>query len=127
MTGAKTQASARQPSPVFVRTYDFLLWLVPRTLGFPRSQRGVLARKLQEQAFALHEALVDAAKEESAGLPPAPYLRRADAALANLRTYTRMSRELHLITPQQYEHAARMLAEIGRLLGGWIKKTHGKL
>jgi len=30
-----------------------------------------------------------------------------------------------LITIRQYEHAARMLAEIGRLLGGWIKSESG--
>jgi hypothetical protein len=109
----------REPSPIFVCTYDLLLWLIPRTLDFPRSQRAVMARQLQSQAFALHDALVDAAMGET----PLPDLRRADATLAKLRTYLRLTHELGLLSMGQYEHAARMLAEIGRLLGGWIKKA----
>ena len=114
-------AQRRQPSPIFVRTYDMLLWLIPCTTNFPRSQRGVMARQLQAQAFALHDTLVDAAMSAD----PRPHLRRADAALAKLRTYTRLSHELRLLSPGQYKHAAGMLAEIGRLLGGWMKKPEG--
>ena len=106
-------------SPIFVRVYDLLLWLIPCTIGFPRSQRGVMARQLQAQAFALHDALVDAAR----GGDTRSELRRADAALAKLRTYMRLSYDLKLISMGQYEHAARMLAEIGRLLGGWMNKV----
>jgi len=29
----------RPQSPLFVKTYDFLLWLIPLTLKFPKSQR----------------------------------------------------------------------------------------
>ena len=112
----------RRQSPIFVRTYDFLLWLIPRLVDFPRSQRGVMARQLRIQAFALYEALVDAAVCPAGG-DPLPELRRADAELTKLRTYVRMSHELKLFSSGQYEHAARMLAEIGRLLGGWIKKV----
>lgn len=112
----------RQPSPIFVCTYDLLLWLLPRTLAFPRSQRGVMARRLQDAGFALHEALVDAAK----GIQAGDALRRADAALTRLRTYVRLSHDLKLLSTSQYEHAARQLAEIGRLLGGWQKKQGQK-
>ena len=38
-------------SPIFVKSYDLLLWLIPRTLAFPKSQRGVLARQVQGQLF----------------------------------------------------------------------------
>ena len=33
-------------SPVFVRTYDFIQWLIPRTMSFPRSQRFILTKRL---------------------------------------------------------------------------------
>ncbi len=113
----------QKSSPIFARTYDLLLWLIPRTIDFPRSQRGIMARQLQTQAFGLHSELVDAAINSA---DPWPHLRCADAALVKLRTYIRLSRELGILSPDQYAHAARMLAEIGRLLGGWIKKM-GKL
>jgi len=111
-------------SPIFARTYDLLLWLIPCMINFPRSQRGIMARHLRIQVFELHSDLVDAAMNED---DPRPYLRRADAALVKLRTYMRLSHELGILSPGQYAHAARMLAEIGRLLGGWIKKVNKRM
>lgn len=111
-------------SPIFTKSYDLMNWLVPRTLAFPKSQRGVLARQLQQQVFCLNDLLVDAAMSKE---PLAP-LRTADAALAKLRTYLRLSKDLSLLTINQYEHASRLVAETGRLLGGWrksLEKTAG--
>jgi hypothetical protein len=33
-------------SPILAKTHDFLLWLVPQTLKFPKSQRFILAQRL---------------------------------------------------------------------------------
>ena len=104
-------------SPIFLKTYDLMLWLVPRTLAFPKSQRGVLARRIQQQVFALYEALVDAVGSEE----PQAHLHQADMTLTKLRTYLRMARDLHLLSLRQYGHGCRLLAEVGRLLGGWIR------
>lgn len=106
-------------SPIFTRTYDFMQWLIPCTLNFPKSQRGVLARQIQSQLFTFYELLVDAAMSDR----PEPILRQADAALTKLRTYLRLSRDLKLLKPNQYQHVAEFTVEIGRLLGGWLKKA----
>lgn len=95
-----------------------MLWLIPCTAGFPRSQRAVMARRLQEQAFALYDTLVDAAMSPA----PRPYFCQIDVWLVKLRASVRLSHDLRLLSIGQYEHASRMLAEIGRLLGGWMKK-----
>lgn len=94
-----------------------MAWLIPRTLAFPKSQRGVLARQVQQLLFGLHEALVDAALSTEARM----HLQRADAHLTKLRTYLRLCRDLHLLSVAQYGHASQQAAEVGRLLGGWIK------
>jgi hypothetical protein len=104
-------------SPIFVKSYDLMAWLIPRTLAFPKSQRGVLARQVQAQLFAFYEALVDAGLSEA----PLPHLRRADASLTKLRTYLRLSRDLQLLSLRQYGYASQQVAEVGRLLGGWLK------
>jgi hypothetical protein len=109
----------RKASPIFVRTYDLLRWLISCTLNFPKSQRGVLARRLQHHAFTFYELLVDAAMSEA----PEPILREADRSLTKLRTYLRLSRELDLLQPGQYARGSKMVVEIGRLLGGWLKKV----
>jgi hypothetical protein len=48
---------------------------------------------------------------------------KADAALDKVRLYLRMSAGWSWLKPGQYQHAAAMVAEIGRLLGGWKQQT----
>jgi len=102
-------------SPIFARTYDFLRWLLPVTVQFPRAQRFVLAARVQETALRFQEQLVDAGRSEQ----PAPILAQADTDLAKLRLYLRLCRDLELLRFNQYEHGQRMVDEIGRLMGGW--------
>lgn len=102
-------------SPIFSKTYDLVAWLLPLTVKFPRQQRFVMANALQREAFRFQELLIEAVHQTEADTS----LRAADAELDKLRTHLRMSLDLKLIRPGQYEHAARMTTEIGRLLGGW--------
>jgi hypothetical protein len=104
-------------SPIFTRTYDLLRWLIPVTVKFPREQRFVLAETLQRNALGFQETLMEAALSRE----PGPFLKRADVILAKLRVQLRLCHDLDLLSLKQYEHAARMMDEVGRLLGGWRK------
>lgn len=106
-------------SPVFVKVYDFLKWLLPATAKFPKQQRFVLARQIEDEAFAFHRALFRAARE------PRPALAEADVHLAALRTYLRLACELKFLSVGQYEHSARLVEELGRLIGGWMRSAAG--
>lgn len=106
-------------SPIFTRTYDLIRWLIPMTVKFPRSQRFVLAEAVQRTALGFQERLIEAARADDA----APFLRQADTDLTKLRFYLRLCRDLELMSIGQYGHAARMVDEVGRLLGGWIKSS----
>lgn len=110
-----------ETSPLFARTFDFLNWLLPRTQTFPRPQRFVVTQRLQNAALDFQELLVDA--EAVRGAARMERLRRADAALDKVRLYLRLCREWNWLTPGQYQYAAQMITEMGRLLGGWIKVT----
>jgi hypothetical protein len=109
-------------SPIFARTYDMLLWLVPRTLKFPRQYRFNLAQRIQDAAHALQRTLLEAAlvrdPQQERGM-----LQRADVELSQLRLNVRLSHDLKLLDRKGYRHASEMLAEIGRLLGGWQRKN----
>lgn len=109
-------------SPIFAKTYDLLRWLVPRTTKFPREHRFGLAERIQEAGYRLQHHLICAAKEP-APARQAAYLRAADVDLSELRTLLRLSRDLGLLKAGGYEHGAEMMAEVGRLLGGWQKKV----
>ena len=112
-------------SPIFARSYDLLLWLVPRTLRFPREYRFGLAQRIQAGAHALQRAFVETAL---AGDPrqEQEWLRRADAELTELRFNLRLSHDLKLLDDRGYEHVSGMVAEIGRLIGGWHRKSTRK-
>jgi len=112
------EESGLNESPIFARTYDLLLWLVPVTVKFPRQHRFVLAAAIQRTAFAFQERLIEA----SLGAAPGRSLEGADVALAKLRFYLRLCRDLGLFGDRRYGHAARLVDEIGRLLGAWRKQ-----
>jgi hypothetical protein len=106
-------------SPLFSKTYDFVAWLLPLTTKFPRQQRFVMAAALQRESLRFQELIIEAAHQSA----PLATLAAADAELDKIRTHLRMSLDLGLIQPGQYEHAARMLVEMGKLIGGWLRKA----
>ena len=48
-------------------------------------------------------------------------LARANLGIEKLRFFFRPAVELHYLDRRRYQHAARVLDEIGRLIGGWAK------
>ena len=112
-----------QESPIFTRTYDLLLWLIPATTKFPREQRFVLAKAVQETALRFQERLIEAGV--SRGRARSRALAQADVELTKLRFYLRLCKDMQLLKLNQYRHAAEMVSEVGRLLGGW-RKMAGK-
>lgn len=111
--------------PIFTKTIDFLEWLVPRTNDFPRLHRHTVTRRLLDSALDLLDRLLESnslRREERL-----ERLHRADGSLDRVRHYLRLVRGLRWLTPGQYQHASRAIAEIGRLLGGWIKTTQAQL
>jgi hypothetical protein len=107
-----------QETPLFTKTYDLLVYLLQISDAFPRSQRD-LRQRIRTLSLACLDLLLDARKST-------PYrrralLREADATLDKLRYTVRASQELGLISHKQYLHAAGLVAEVGKLLGTWIK------
>ena len=107
-------------SPIFSKTYDFLLWLLQHTEKYPKSERFRMARRLEDCAFLLHETLIEAA--QTGDCPQK--LNTADISLIKLKHYLRLSHDRKLMSLNQYEHAAKMLVEIGKLLGGWLRSIN---
>ena len=94
--------------PIFTRTFDFLTWLLPATNHFPRAHRHTFTQRLLAAAFDLRK-----------GPARIERLQLADEALSRVRVYLRLAWRWQWLSSGQYEHVAAMVAEIGRLLGGW--------
>lgn len=110
-----------QETPIFTRTFDFLTWLLPMTNHFPKVHRHSFTQRLLDAAFDLRERLEEANLRK--GRARLERLQLADEALARVRVYLRLAARWGWLTDGQYYHVAQMVAEIGRLLGGWQKVT----
>jgi len=107
--------------PIFTRTFDLLTWLLPASNNFPRAHRHTVTNRLLDAALDLRESLEAANLRR--GQARAERLLQADEALARLRLYLRLANRWKWLSDGQYRHAAAMVAEVGRLLGGWQKVT----
>lgn len=108
-------------TPIFTRTFDFLTWILPATNNFPKAHRHTYTRRLLDVAFDLRERLEEANIRQ--GSARIERLERADEALAHVRVYLRLAAQWEWLKPGQYRHVSKLVAEIGRLLGGWKKVT----
>ena len=114
---ATEKSNARKTGPALEAMFRFVLWLVPTVEHFPRSQKFLLGDRIQSTALDVLERLIEAT-----------YTRQRDALLAQantgiekLRFLVRLAHDLRCFDGRRYEHAARALDEVGRLIGGWTK------
>lgn len=114
-------ASSASDMVIFSRTVDLLSWLLPRCEGFPRAQRWGVTRRLVDAALDAHEALIDA--NARSGAARLDRLEAADAHLDKVRVYLHLAHGWGWLSIGQYRHVSTMVAEVGRLLGGWLKQT----
>lgn len=112
--------AARATGPALEAMYQFLLWLLPLLEKFPRSQKFLLGDRLQNQALAVLDHLIEAtySKERSG------HLRAANLDLEKLRFGIRLAKDLQHLDFKRYEFAARAMDEVGRMVGGWLKSHH---
>jgi four helix bundle protein len=108
-------------TPLFTKTFDFITWLVERSNHFPRSQRFVVTKRMLDAALNFQEHIVEA--NSTRGRARIERMHKADAELDKVRLYIRMAFRWKWFSDGQYRHASGFVAEIGKLLGGWKKKT----
>ncbi len=106
---------------VLARTFDLLAWLVPRAERFPKVYRFTVTQRLLDAALDVQDTLFDA--QARRGRPRLAALRDADAALNRLRLYLRLAHHWRWLSNGQYRHVSESVAEVGRLLGGWLKQA----
>ncbi len=104
---------------ILSRAYDLLAWLLPKAESFPKLYRWTVVQRLLDAALDFQEALFDA--QSQGGSTRQRHLRQADSALNKVRLYLRLAHRWKWLNDGQYRHVSTMVAEVGRLLGGWLK------
>lgn len=101
--------------------HELLAWLIPLLDQFPRVRRFTLGERLESSLLAVLEDLVDAAYNRDRR----PALLRANRRLAVCRHLWRLALELKVINLKRYEYGAKLMEDLGRQLGGWLKAGGG--
>ena len=97
--------------------HELLLWLIPQLDKFPRSRRFTLGERMENGLIEVLELLVEAAYTRNKDAP----LRRANLRLEVVRHLWRLAYELKAIATRQYEHGAKLIDDLGRQVGGWLR------
>lgn len=103
-------------TPLFVKTHDFVLWLLRHTQRFPKNLRHSYTRKLEDLGFDFQEAILmaNAVRAEARRR----WLESADGKLVCLRAMLRLAYDLQLLGGNQVQYAAD-LARTERWRG-WV-------
>lgn len=100
--------------------HELLLWLVPHLDKFPRTRRFTLGERLESGLLVVLEHLVEAAYSRD----KARALKGANLKLEITRHLWRLAYELKVIPGQRYEHGARLMDDLGRQVGGWLRASN---
>jgi hypothetical protein len=108
-------------TPLFVKTHDFLVWLIKHTQRFPKHLRYSFTSRLESAGFEFQEAILMA--NSARGGDRLSWLDVADGKLLCFRALLRLTIDLELFSSRQVQYAAERMDELGRLLGAWKKGT----
>jgi len=106
-------------SPIFVKTYDLLLWIQKHTGHYPKHERFRLAKRIDDCAYEFYDRLLVAVlgDEEEISLQEAKILQR------KLVILFRISKDCGYMTMDQYLYISDKLNEIGKLISVWKKRV----
>jgi hypothetical protein len=108
------------PAPVshaLQSCHKLLRWLMPQLDKFPRVRRFTLGERIEVAVLDVLELLVEVAYTSNKEGP----LRRANLRLHVVRHLWRLAHELKVVAIRQYEHGAKLLDDLGRQIGGWLR------
>ena len=97
--------------------HELLLWVIPQLDKFPRSRRFTLGERVEAGLLEVLERLTEAAYTHDKDTP----LRRANLRLEIVRHLWRLGYELQTLPTRQYEHGSKLIDELGRQIGGWLR------
>ncbi len=107
--------------PIFTKTYELYKIFYEYLQSFPRKDRYALGQKCEAVLIEILEAVILASslsKQEKL-----PILRKASSNVDVLRVLFTLGKDLKIIENRKYQVLENLLAEIGKMFGGWIKTT----
>jgi hypothetical protein len=96
------------------------MWYVPLLQKLPRDHRFTLGERLIAKLYDLLEGFIRCryAREKLS------LLQSLNTELELVRYQTRLLKDFQLIDARRYGHASKLLNDIGKSLGGWIRQQN---
>ena len=103
---------------IIQKTYDLIKWYVPILDRLPKTHKFTLGERMINRMYDLLECLVVArySKNKLAHLEP------LNTKFDILRYQTRLLLDFQLISGKRYEYVSKLIDDIGKELGSWIKQ-----
>lgn len=89
--------------------------------GFPKKDKYTLGEKLEKTILEIFELIALANTVNQ--IEKVKILEKVSAKLDLLKIFIRLSCELHILDQKKYILLQEKIQEIGRMLGGWLKKN----
>jgi hypothetical protein len=104
---------------ILQKVYDMILYGNQCLSQFPRSERYALAADIKQSMYRLLRLIIEANKRYYKKTT----LQEIDVELDILRTYIRLAADPNTkyLPLRKYENWSKMLNEIGKMLGGWMR------
>jgi len=112
---AQGQGARPEELTVITKAYDLMREMTRRVAKLPRDYKFVLGDRILSNVYELFDTLIEAKFTPD----KLPLLDRANLRLERMRFQVRLAHDEKLISASQYEVAARLIDEVGRLVGGW--------
>lgn len=106
---------------VIQKTYELLLYLIPQLQKLPRSQKFLLADRVETKVLDVLDFCISAYYSPRNEKPL--LLKKANLLLEQLRYLVRLIHDLKLINYDRYGIISEKVDEIGRMIGGWTKSV----
>ncbi len=104
---------------ILTRLHDLLLYAVPVLAKFPRDHKFTLGDRVLNRLLDVQQECLRAYYGKEKMGP----LTEANLVLEMARHHVRLAHDLKLVSSGQYEVFARKMEDVGRMIGGWMKKS----
>ena len=103
---------------LYQKIYDLILYSFPIINRFPKSQKFVLGQQIENIMINMLAGTIHANNASQ----KLDYLKNIDVDLQLCKTLIRLTKDLKIIDFRRYMIFSKKLTEIGKILGGWIRR-----
>lgn len=107
--------------PIFKKTYDLYKEFYICLKSFPKQDKYSLGEKCNLILIEILGYLLEAGRLDS--LEKLSCLEKISVKLNLFRVYIRLAKDIRVLENKKYVLIQEMVDEMGRMLGGWIRKT----